>query len=83
MSRVSMQATTNRPGARNIVTSDTTDLQTPAVGLWVGGAGNISAIMEDGETVTFTGVTAGAFLPFIFRRINTTGTTATNMVGGR
>lgn len=83
MSRVSTQATDYRTGAQAITPSNVTDLSTPAVGLFVGGAGNISAVMENGDTVTFTGVLAGAFLPFVFRRINATGTTATNMVGGK
>lgn len=83
MSRVAVQATDYVTGAQNITPSNTVDLVSPAVGLFVGGAGNISAVMENGDTVTFTGVTAGAYLPFIFRRINVTGTTATNMVGGK
>ena len=83
MSRVNTQATDYRTGAQNITPSDTVNLLIPAVGLFVGGAGNISAVMENGDTVTFTGVTAGSFLPFIFSRINATGTTATNMVGGK
>ncbi len=83
MSRVSTQATHYPVGAQNITPSDVTNLANPAVGLFVGGAGNISAVMENGDTVTFTGVLAGQFLPFIFRRINSTGTTATNMVGGK
>lgn len=83
MSRVSTQATTYRVGAQNITPSDSVNLVSPAVGLWVGGAGNISAVMENGDTATFTGVLAGGFLPFVFKRINVTGTTATNMVGGK
>lgn len=82
MSRVATQATDFRSGAQTIAPSDTTLLTNPAVGLFVGGAGNISALMEDGSTATFTGVTAGTFLPFIFARINATDTTATNMIGG-
>lgn len=83
MSRVSVQATHYPVGAQNITPSDATDLVSPAVGLFVGGAGNISAVMESGDTVTFTGVLAGAWIPLIFRRINATGTTATNLVGGK
>jgi hypothetical protein len=83
MSRISTQATYYRTGAQAITTSDATNLATPAVGLFVGGAGNISAVMESGDVVTFTGVLAGSFLPFVFSRINATGTTATNMVGGK
>ena len=83
MSRVSTGPSTYPTGAQNITPSDATNLLAPAVGLFVGGAGNISAVMENGDTVTFTGVLAGQFLPFIFKRINATGTTATLLVGGK
>lgn len=83
MSRVNTNGVMYVHGAQNITPSNTVSLETPAVGLFVGGAGNISAVMENGDTVTFTGVTAGAWLPFVFARINATGTTATNLVGGK
>lgn len=83
MSRVNIQSPDYRPSAHNVTPSDANDLSTPGVGLYVGGAGNISAIMEDGTTVTFTAVPVGTVLPFIFKRINATGTTATNLVAGR
>lgn len=83
MSRICVQASNYPVGASNVTPSDATDLTSPGVGLWVGTAGNVSAVMENGTTATFTGVLAGGFLPFIFRRINATGTTATNMVVGR
>lgn len=48
--------------------------------LFVGGAGNVVAVMADGGVVTFTGVPAGSFLPIKVTRVNATGTTATNIV---
>lgn len=45
--------------------------------LYVGGAGNLVAVMPDGSTATFTGVTAGTILPIRPSRVNATSTTAT------
>lgn len=52
----------------------------PVRGLYVGGTGNVSALMSDGSTETFPSVQAGSVLPISFRRINTSGTTATGLV---
>lgn len=49
-------------------------------GIYVGGAGNFVAVDGRGSTVTFTGVTAGSVIPIRCKRINSTSTTATNMV---
>ena len=69
---------------RAITTSDTVDFAEGLTGaLWVGGAGNVAAVMQNGTVVTFTGVTAGATLPIAARRINATNTTATNLVALR
>lgn len=51
--------------------------------VWVGGAGNVSVVTHTGQTVAFTGVTAGTLLPIRVRRVRSTGTTATNMVAGQ
>lgn len=83
MSRVNTQAVDYRTGVQPVTPSDTVSLSTPGVGLYVGGAGNISAVMEDGSTATFTGVPVGTWIPLVFSRINATGTTATNLVAGR
>lgn len=64
----------------NVTTSDTVDLPRVTQALWVGGAGNVVAVMQNGGTATFTGVTAGALLPIAARRINATLTTATNLM---
>ena len=50
-------------------------------GVYVGGNGNIVAVMLSGDVVTFTGVVAGTILPIRATRINLTGTTASNLVG--
>lgn len=47
--------------------------------LYVGGAGNIVAIVN-GSAVTFVGATAGSVLPIRATRVNSTSTTATSIV---
>ena len=44
--------------------------------IYVGGAGVVAAVFEDGSVVNFTAV-AGEILPLHVKRINSTGTTAT------
>lgn len=83
MSRISIGPTAFRTGAQTITPSDTDDLVSPAVGLYVGGAGNVTGVMESGDVVTFTAVPVGTTLPFVFKRINATLTTATLMIGGK
>lgn len=51
--------------------------------LWVGGAGNVTAILaDDSSAVEFVGVPAGTLLPFAVKQV-TTATTATSIVGVR
>jgi len=51
------------------------------VAVYVGGAGNIVArAANNQETVTFTGVVAGTFLPIAVDKIVKTDTTATNLL---
>lgn len=47
--------------------------------VYVGGAGIVAAIFEDGTEVDFTAV-AGEILPIAIKRVNNTNTTATLMV---
>lgn len=48
--------------------------------VYVGGAGAVVAVMPDGTTATFAGATAGSILPIQPVRINSTSTTATNLL---
>jgi hypothetical protein len=48
--------------------------------LYVGGAGNIKVTTAGGDTVTFTGVLAGSFIPVQVLRVWSTDTTATNII---
>lgn len=51
----------------------------PAAAIYVGGAGIVVAVGEDGQAVNFTAV-AGEILPIKTIRVNSTTTTATLMV---
>jgi len=48
--------------------------------LWVGGAGIVVCVFEDGSTAAFT-VVAGTLLPIRCKRVNSTTTSATLIVG--
>ena len=57
---------------------DNTDITpAPCRGLWIGGAGNISVDMANGDTVLFSGIQAGTLLPIQIKRLRQTNTTAT------
>ena len=64
--------------ARAVTKSDVTVLPVTAA-LWVGGAGNLSLVFEDGgSAVTITGVPAGTLLPFRVTKVMDA-TTATDI----
>lgn len=50
--------------------------------LYVGVSGDVVAVMIDGTAITFKNMAAGVWHPMVFKRINSTSTTATDMVGG-
>lgn len=60
--------------------SDTVDLPYPARAIYVGGAGAVAVLNDEGQAVTFSGVTAGSWLPIKTKRVMSTNTDATNMV---
>lgn len=66
--------------AASVTPSDSTDLERKSKGIWVGGDGDLSVIMHNGEQVTFTGVVGGSLLPLAVTRVRSTGTTATGIV---
>ena len=51
-----------------------------ARGLYIGGSGNAVIVTDAGATVTFVGLQAGFILPVRHTRVNSTSTTATNLV---
>ena len=64
----------------DITKSDTTDFAFLTRGIYVGGAGTVVIVNADDTTATFECV-AGTLLPVQARRVNSTGTDATLMVG--
>lgn len=65
--------------AEAVVPSDTDNLSRQCRAIWVGVAGNIAVVFENGNAVTFSNVPVGV-LDVQAIRINATNTTATNMV---
>lgn len=71
-----------------VTTSDTVDLPDFKANnklcdwVYIGGAGNVVVVLQDGSTVTFTAPPVGSFLWIKARRINATNTTATLLVAG-
>lgn len=63
-----------------VTPSDSVNLTVDCRSVYIGGDGDISLVGTDGVAVTFVGVVAGQILPCGARRINVTGTTATNIV---
>ncbi len=63
-----------------ITPSDSTKLMPGAVGMFVGGAGNVAVQDREGGTVTFTAVPAGTFMPISPFRVMATNTTATLII---
>lgn len=64
-----------------ITPHDSTNFTRSARAIYVGVAGNITAVFADGTAVLFTAVPQGSVLPIEVKRINATGTTATALVG--
>lgn len=66
--------------AEAVTKSDSADLSYVSRGIYVGGTGDVAAVMVSGDVVTFSAVPAGTLLPLRCKRINSTNTTATLMV---
>ena len=63
-----------------VVTPSDTVNMAETRGLYVGGIGNITAIMRDGRTVLFSAIPVGTILPIRVTRVNSTATTATLII---
>lgn len=67
--------------AAAVTPNDSADLSNVAVALYVGGSGDVSVDTVGGqESVVFSGVSAGTVLPVRVKRVNSTSTTATDIV---
>lgn len=67
-------------GAAAVTPSDTVNLPGGPAVVYVGTSGNVQVITAQGDTVTFSGVPAGAVIPVQVLRVFATNTTATNMI---
>jgi hypothetical protein len=65
--------------AAAVTPSDTVDIAFVTRALYVGTSGTVVAII-DGVAVTFVGVAGGSILPIRCSRVNSTSTTASNIV---
>jgi hypothetical protein len=64
--------------AASVTPSDTVDFTYPGV-VRVGGTGNVSYVLQDGTAITMNALQVGEYIPNVVRRVNATGTTATNL----
>lgn len=65
----------------SITPSDSTELEFVTRALYIGGAGNISVVAADDTSAVILSVAAGAILPIRAKKVNSTSTTATGIVG--
>lgn len=72
----------NHPAASAVAVTphDTNPLTNISRGLYIGTAGNLAVVMQDGTEVNFASVPAGAVLPIRVQKVKATGTTAGNIV---
>ena len=66
--------------AAAVTPSDSTSLSDVTRFVFVGGAGTLTVIMEDGTTVEFAAVAASTLLPIQVSQVKNTGTSATDIV---
>ena len=64
-----------------ITPSDTEDLEVPTRYLYVGVAGNVKVDMLSGTTITWVTLAAGVLHQLQVRKVYSTGTAATSIIG--
>ena len=67
-------------GGEAVTPHASTNLGQVSRGIYVGGAGNVAAVMANGAVLVFSAVPAGTLLPIRCVRINAVNTTATLML---
>lgn len=65
----------------SITPNDTTNLVKETRAIYVGGAGNLKVETVAGSILVFTSVSAGTVYPLRIRKVFSTGTTASNLLG--
>ena len=70
------------PAERAIAVNPSNSINLPVVSraIYVGTGGNITVLMQGGDTVTIQNVADGTILPIRVSRVNATDTTASNIV---
>ena len=63
-----------------ITKSDTVGFSTTARGIYVGVSGDVVAVTPSGAALTFKNAVAGTIIPIRCVRVNSTSTTATNLI---
>lgn len=64
-----------------VTPNDSADMDFVTRAIYVGVAGNVKMTLLGGTTVTFVGLVAGGLYPLRVKRIWSTGTTASNLIG--
>ncbi len=64
-----------------VTPSDSVDFTVSFRSLYVGGGGTVVVVTADGTAVSYVNVASGSVLPVCGKRVNSTSTTATNIVG--
>jgi len=77
---MSISTQTHTSGACRAITPDAPLALGTCRAIYVGGAGDISLDDIGGETIVFVGVLAGSILPVQTSLVNSSATTATNLV---
>lgn len=67
--------------AFEITPSDSVNFNENCRAIYVGGDGDVALVTKGGQTVTFVGLVAGLILPVRASRVNSTNTTATDLIG--
>lgn len=68
-------------GGFDITPDDANDLASMTRGIMVSGAGDLHAVLKDGDALTLPGLTPGVIYPLRVVRVLSTGTTATGLKG--
>lgn len=66
---------------RAVTPSDTVNIASgPARALYIGVTGDVVAVNENNVAITFKNAAQGSIIPISTKRVNATGTTATNLI---
>lgn len=65
---------------QDVTPSDTVSFAVPCRGLYVGTGGDVACVFANGRATVYHNVPTGSHVPGIFKRVNATSTTATDIV---